>query len=46
MCLAKSSYEVWVSFEDLDPMNVVWHGNYMRYMEKARCHLFAELGYS
>ena len=46
MGLFSSEIEVWVSFEDLDPMNVVWHGNYMRYMEKARCHLFAELGYS
>jgi len=28
-----------VEFYDLDPMNIVWHGNYMRYFEKARSDL-------
>ncbi len=23
-------------FYDLDPMNIVWHGNYLRYLEEAR----------
>lgn len=26
-----------VPFYDLDPMNIVWHGNYVKYMEEARC---------
>lgn len=46
MSLFQSEYEVRVSFEDLDPMNIVWHGNYMRYMEQARCHLLSELKYT
>jgi len=46
MSLYQSKYIVKVSFEDLDPMNVVWHGNYMRYMEQARCNLLEELNYT
>lgn len=33
------------AFHDLDPMDVVWHGNYIRYFEQARCALLARLGY-
>ena len=29
-----------VPFHDLDPMQVVWHGNYMKYFEIARTALF------
>jgi acyl-CoA thioester hydrolase len=32
-------------FYDLDPMNVVWHGNYPKYFELARTALFARIGY-
>jgi acyl-CoA thioester hydrolase len=32
-------------FYDLDPMNVVWHGNYVRYLEVARCVLLEQIGY-
>ena len=46
MCLYESEYEVKVSFEDLDPMNIVWHGNYMRYMEQARCDMLEKLHYT
>lgn len=46
MSLYKSEYEIKVSFEDLDPMNVVWHGNYMHYMEKARCDMLDKLNYT
>ncbi len=28
--------EVAVSFGDLDPMGIVWHGNYFRFMEQGR----------
>lgn len=34
-----------VQFYDLDPMNVVWHGNYIKYLETARCDLLSKLGY-
>lgn len=46
MCLYESEYEVKVSFEDLDPMDIVWHGNYMRYMEQARCDMLEKLHYT
>ena len=26
-----------IPFYDVDPMNVVWHGNYVKYFEMARC---------
>jgi len=35
-----------VQFYDLDPMQVVWHGNYARYLEQARCALLERIGYS
>lgn len=28
-----------VPFYDLDPMKVVWHGNYVKYFERVRCVL-------
>ena len=31
-------------FHDLDPMQIVWHGNYMRYFETARTALLALIG--
>lgn len=33
-------------FYDLDPMQVVWHGNYARYLEEARCALLDQRGYN
>jgi acyl-CoA thioester hydrolase len=33
-------------FHDLDPMNVVWHGNHVRYLEHARTELMEQLGFS
>lgn len=38
--------QIKVPFFDLDPMNVVWHGNYIKYMEIARCDLFRKLKYT
>lgn len=35
-----------IPFHDLDPMNIVWHGNYIKYMEQARCDLFSKLNYT
>ncbi len=32
-------------FYDIDPMNVVWHGNYPRFFELARTALFQRIGY-
>jgi len=33
-----------VPFYDLDPIQVVWHGNYLNYFEDARVALFNENG--
>jgi len=33
-----------VPFHDLDPMQMVWHGNYFKYFEIARSALFARSG--
>jgi len=46
MSLYSSEIEIYVPFCDLDPMNVVWHGNYIKYMEQARCKMFEELNYT
>jgi acyl-CoA thioester hydrolase len=32
-------------FYDVDPMGVVWHGNYVRFFESARAALFNQLNY-
>ena len=33
-----------VAFHDLDPMMIVWHGNYLKYFDKARFALFDAAG--
>ncbi len=35
-----------VQFYDLDPMQVVWHGSYARFLEQARCALLDRIGYN
>lgn len=40
----EASIEVKVPFYDLDPMRVVWHGNYIKYFERARCALLEKMG--
>lgn len=37
--------ELTVPFHDLDPMQVVWHGNYFRYLEIAREALLNQFDY-
>jgi acyl-CoA thioester hydrolase len=41
----KAETEFTVEFYDVDSMEVVWHGNYVKYMEKARCVLLNKIGY-
>lgn len=33
------------TFHDCDPMQVVWHGNYFKYLEIARCALLRRFDY-
>ncbi len=34
-----------VAFHHLDPMEVVWHGNYFRFFERARCAMLQLINY-
>ncbi len=47
MTLPELSFEVALSptFHDCDPMHVVWHGNYFKYFEVARCALLQRYDY-
>ena len=38
--------EIVVQFFDLDPMNIVWHGNYARFLELGRCALLDRLDFN
>jgi acyl-CoA thioester hydrolase len=42
----KKSFEIKlkVPFYDLDPLQMVWHGNYLKYFDTARAELFDSLG--
>ena len=46
MSTDKKYFEVKISvpFFDLDPMQIVWHGNYLNYFELARAGLFQHYG--
>lgn len=33
-----------IPFHDLDPMHIVWHGNYLKYFDQARFALFRQAG--
>jgi len=37
--------EILVEFYDLDPLKVVWHGNYINYFETGRRMLLEKIGY-
>ena len=40
-----TAVDIEIPFHDCDPMNVVWHGNYPRYFEVARCKLLRLFNY-
>lgn len=40
-----ASVDVLVPFYDLDPVGIVWHGNYAKYFEVARCELLKRYNY-
>ncbi len=37
--------EITPAFHDLDPMEIVWHGRYVQYLEQARCALLQRFNY-
>lgn len=41
-----NSIELEVQFYDVDAMRVVWHGNYVKYLERARCELLKKIDYN
>ena len=37
--------EVLIRFNEADPLGIVWHGHYVKYLEVARCAFLTEIGY-
>lgn len=46
MAELSASVDFMVEFYEVDSMKVVWHGNYMNYMERARCKLLSKIQYN
>lgn len=44
--LIHTDTEIQVPFFDIDMMNVVWHGHYIKYLEVARCALLDRLDHN
>jgi len=44
--LRNHSVAIKVPFHDLDPVGIVWHGNYTKYFEIARCALLETFNYN
>jgi acyl-CoA thioester hydrolase len=42
----QAEVEVLVPFFDVDSMDVVWHGHYVKYFEMARCALLDRIGHN
>lgn len=42
----RHSIELDVPFFDVDVMQIVWHGHYVKYLEVARCALLDAIGYN
>jgi acyl-CoA thioester hydrolase len=38
--------DILVPFYDVDSMDVVWHGHYVKYLEEARCALLDDIGHN
>src|SRR4051794_36319968 len=44
--MISAEIEITTQFGDVDPMHVVWHGAYVRYLEQARSALMDVVGYN
>ncbi len=44
--MISASVTIKAQFYDLDPMQVVWHGNYVRFLEQARCALLDRIAFN
>ncbi len=38
--------QIEIPFHDVDAMNIVWHGHYLKYFEIARCELLDQFDYN
>ncbi len=45
MALLSAEVIILTSFQDADPMGIIYHGNYFRYFEEARRALMDKIGY-
>ncbi len=43
--MISASIELKAQFYDVDPMGIVWHGNYAKFLEQARCALLDSIGF-
>jgi len=43
--ILQAEVELAIPFFDVDPMDVVWHGHYVKYLEIARCALLDAINY-
>ncbi len=43
--IVSNTIELEIPFYDVDAMDIVWHGNYVKYFEIARCALLDKIGY-
>jgi acyl-CoA thioester hydrolase len=43
--MISAAVTIQIHFYDLDPMRVVWHGNYPRFLEQARTALFDKISF-
>jgi len=46
MASFSASVDFTVEFYEVDSMKIVWHGNYLNYMERARCELLNKINYN
>ena len=46
MALPEASVAIKVPFHDVDVMEVVWHGHYVKYFDMARTALLEKIGYN
>ena len=44
--MISDTLEIETPFYDVDSCNVVWHGHYVKYFERARCKLLDKIGYN
>ncbi|WP_016956410.1 acyl-CoA thioesterase [Catenovulum agarivorans] len=44
--ILQAKTQIEVQFYDVDAMRVVWHGNYVKYLEDARCELLKKFDYN